>query len=94
MRHPIAFMCFSLAGMIAAGAASAGLAGRLPSTSQPPSSLKPRDDRAAFMRQHFASVMRVHESVIRGDLATARAEARAVASRPAPPGLPAPAERT
>ena len=38
-------------------------------------------ERAAFMKGHFASVMRVHEAVIRGDLETARREAAGSASR-------------
>ena len=57
--------------------------------SGPPQSVAPSADRAAFMRQHFALVMAVHEAVIRGDLKTARTQAKEIADRPGPPGLPA-----
>ena len=53
------------------------------------SPLIPSADRAAFMRQHFGTVMAVHEAVIRGDVAAARDQARALVDRPDPPGLPA-----
>ena len=45
-------------------------------------------ERAAFMRGHFASVMRVHEAVIRGDLESARREARQIAEQGPPASLP------
>lgn len=64
-----------------------------PARSAPPASagqsVAPNADRAAFMRGHFALVTAVHEAVIRGDLKTARTQARALADRPGPPGLPA-----
>jgi len=88
MRHTVTVIRWSLLGLITASTAVAGLTEGLPSTMQPPPALTPRDDRAAFMQQHFVSVMNVHEAVIRGDLKTARTHARAVADRPAPPGLP------
>ncbi len=55
---------------------------------QAPQPLASHPDRAAFMQRHFASVMRVHEAVIRGDLAKARGEARSVADRSDPGDLP------
>ena len=55
--------------------------------SQPP--LTSRPDRAAFMRQHFAAVLVMHDAVIRGDLKTARQQARTLADRPSPQDLPA-----
>ena len=45
-------------------------------------------DRAAFMRQHFGLVMDVHNAVLRGDLDTARKQARTLADSPDPTGLP------
>ena len=88
MRLTMVFVRWSLLGLMTGGAAFAGLTEGLPSKIQAPPSLAPRADRAAFMQQHFVSVMNVHDAVIRGDLKIARAEARAIASRPAPPGLP------
>ena len=44
-------------------------------------------DRAAFMRQHFASVMALHQAVTRGDLEESRRIAREIAARPAPAGI-------
>ena len=41
-------------------------------------------DRAAFMRQHFASVMTLHQAVTRGDLTESRRLASEIAARPAP----------
>jgi cytochrome c553 len=82
------FIRWSFLGLLTAGAAFAGLTEGLPPENQAPLSLAPRADRAAFMQQHFASVMNVHDAVIRGDLKTAHTEAQAVADRPAPPGLP------
>jgi cytochrome c553 len=82
-----ALRCSLLALVIACGADAVSRAGSVSATqAQPP--LTPRADRAAFMQQHFASVMKLHEAVIRGDLKTARTEARAIADRPDPPGLP------
>jgi cytochrome c553 len=76
-----------LALAIAGGAYAGLLAGSVSATqAQPP--LTPGADRAAFMQQHFASVMKLHEAVIRGDLKAARTEARAIADRPAPLDLP------
>ena len=87
MRVTMALIHWRLLALIAVGAALAGLTEGSPSTIQSPR-LTPRADRAAFMQQHFVSVMNVHDAVIRGDLKTARTEARAVANRSAPPGLP------
>jgi mono/diheme cytochrome c family protein len=44
-------------------------------------------DRAAFMRQHFAAVMTLHEAVTRGDLSESRRIASDIAARPAPEGI-------
>ena len=44
-------------------------------------------DRAAFMRQHFASVMTLHQAVTRGDLTESRRLASEIAARPAPAGI-------
>ena len=82
-----ALRCSLLALVIACGADAVSRAGSVSATqAQPP--LTPRADRAAFMQQHFASVMKLHEAVIRGDLKTARTEARAIADRPDPLDLP------
>src|SRR6187200_499311 len=75
----------SLLALAIAGGVYAGLrAGAVSATQAQP----PRTNRAAFMQQHFASVMKLHEAVIRGDLKTARTEARAIADRPDPLDLP------
>jgi hypothetical protein len=48
-----------------------------------------RDEpRGALMREHFTSVMAMHDAIIRGDTPTARAQARTIAERPDPPKLP------
>jgi len=44
-------------------------------------------DRAAFMRQHFASVMALHQAVTRRDLTESRRLASEIAARPAPAGI-------
>ena len=88
MRLRMVFIRWSVLGLLLAGAAFAGLTEALPSKTQSPATLAPRADRATFMQQHFVSVMNVHDAVVRGDLKVARTEARAIASRPAPPGLP------
>jgi hypothetical protein len=49
----------------------------------------PSADRAGLMQHHFALATAVHDAVIRGDLQTARAQARALADAPAPADLPA-----
>jgi hypothetical protein len=48
----------------------------------------PDESRGALMREHFASVMAMHDAIIRGDTATARAQARLIAERADPPKLP------
>jgi cytochrome c553 len=78
----------SLIALAIAGGAYAGLRTGSVSATQAQPPLTPRADRAAFMQQHFASVMKLHEAVIRGDLKMARTEARTIADRPDPPGLP------
>jgi len=78
---------WSLLVLIGVGAALTGPTEGSSSTSQAPA-FTPNADRAAFMQQHFVSVMNVHDAVIRGDLKVARTEVQAVADRPAPPGLP------
>jgi cytochrome c553 len=40
------------------------------------------------MRQHFASVMSLHEAVTRGDLTESRLIAKEIAARPGPAGIP------
>ena len=88
MKTTMSVLRWSLLALAIAGGAYAGVrAGAVSATqAQPP--LTSRADRAAFMQQHFASVMKLHEAVIRGDLKTARTEARAIADRRDPPDLP------
>ena len=83
-RTTAALRCSLLALAIAGGAYAGSRAGSVSATQ----AQAPRADRAAFMQQHFASVMKLHEAVIRGDLKTARTEARAIADRPDPLDLP------
>jgi hypothetical protein len=44
--------------------------------------------RGALMREHFTSVMAMHDAIVRGDVPAARAQARTIAERPEPPKLP------
>jgi len=84
-----ALMQRSMLALAVAGGAYATVRGGSVCATQAQPPLTPRSDRAAFMRQHFASVLNLHEAIIRGDLKTARTEARGIANRPDPPGLPA-----
>jgi cytochrome c553 len=54
---------------------------------QDPDRGRQASDRAAFMRQHFASVMILHQAVTRGDLTESRRIADDIAARPAPAGI-------
>jgi hypothetical protein len=60
----------------------------------PPQSQSPTPDptRAAVMQHHFAAIARVHEAVIRGDLAGARARGSELGSMATPTGLGSQAE--
>ena len=75
--------CFATAA--ASRAQSVGAPDR-PADARPP--VRSGADRAAFMRQHFGLVMDVHDAVLRGDLDTARKQARTLADSPDPKGLP------
>jgi mono/diheme cytochrome c family protein len=52
-------------------------------------SLESRPDRLVIMQHHFTSIANLHEALIHGDLAAARARARAIATMPVPPKIPA-----
>jgi hypothetical protein len=71
------------AGLVAAVGVRAGLAAG-PAEQQSPPTLA---ERVAEMRHHFVEVTRIHEAVIRGDLAGVRAPAAALARIEAPPQL-------
>ena len=68
--------------------AAAALAGSRSFANGQPAPVPLSPERAAFMRGHFASVMQVHEAVVRGDLETARREARRIGEQAAPASIP------
>ncbi len=69
-------------------ATAAALVGSWSLATGQPAPVPLSQERAAFMRGHFASVMQVHEAVIRGDLETARREARGIGEQAAPASIP------
>ncbi len=55
---------------------------------QPSQPVAGRPDRLAQMQHHFVQVGRIHEAIVRGDLAAVGQPARQLATMPAPPGIP------
>jgi cytochrome c553 len=54
---------------------------------QDPQRRQQAPERAAFMQQHFAAIMTLHEAVTRGDLIESRRLASNIAAQPAPAGI-------
>ena len=75
--------------MLRAVIAFALLAGVIGLRAQGPDGTRARDPlQAAYMRAHFEQTMAVHDAVVRGDLATAKAQAAILAERS--PSVPMP----
>jgi hypothetical protein len=86
MPHALRSSAIRVSVLMAAALAAGAAGGSRPAA--PPQAVPPDPGRQGHMQVHFGEAMAVHEAVIRGDLAAARAPAAWLATHDAPASLP------